>query len=396
VLEIRNITKAYKKHKSKDQVVLNDLNIVLNSGMMHFIVGSSGSGKTTLLNLIGLIDDYDSGEILIDNISYNNLKYHEKEIYRSKHIGLIFQDYNLIEDMSVYDNLKLSMQIIGVNDFNRIDDMLEKCHILHLRQKKVRYLSGGEKQRVTIARALIKNPKIILADEPTGSLDNETGHVILDLLREFSKNSLVLIVSHDLDFAYEYVDLIHVLKGGKIEKTIEGDKSNGLTRIVTDDLSKIDKDKLLLDFNQNKKIVIIKSKNYNNSGVIEDITININTNHTFKMPFKHKLSFLFSSVRKKFLFLFFSLILFILSLSFIGFSDYMSDIRYDEIVTNDFYSTFNTNFINVQAYSMSGDNMLSGTISGRFQDEYENYFNSNITLAEKEWLLKNLNIMVLL
>ena len=183
MLRLIDVCKGYKFGKEKT-LVLDKINLDFKKNEMVFILGKSGSGKSTLLNIIGGLLEVDSGRVMLDDKDIT--KFSNKMLcnYRNNMIGFIFQDYHLIEYMSVIDNIKLGQTIH--NNGNKIEDVLKKLGIYSKRKVIVNKLSGGEKQRVAIARAIINNPDIVLCDEPTGALDSENGIKIMDILKEIS------------------------------------------------------------------------------------------------------------------------------------------------------------------------------------------------------------------
>ena len=221
MIEIKKVKKVYISKRKEKKVALDNINLDLPDKGMCFILGETGSGKTTLLNLIGKLDTFDEGKIIVDGIDISKLSETEANVYRSREIGFIFQEYNLIEEFDVYDNIALSYELQGkkINDLE-IKENLKKVNLSGYERKMINELSGGEKQRVTIARALIKKPRLILADEPTGALDNKTGRQILDILKEISKDHLVIVVSHNEEYAKEYGDIIVRIEEGKIKEVI--------------------------------------------------------------------------------------------------------------------------------------------------------------------------------
>lgn len=221
MIELKNISKSYKSKKGKDTLALNNVSLTLNNKGMVFILGKSGSGKSTLLNVIGGLDKYDSGEMTILGKSSKDFTQADFDSYRNTYIGFIFQEFNILEDYNVYENvtLALKLQQKEVSD-EKIDELFERLELENLKKRKVNELSGGQKQRVAIARALIKNPKIILADEPTGNLDSTTGKEVMNLLKEISKEKLVVIVSHDNEAANIYADRIIEIKDGQIQNDV--------------------------------------------------------------------------------------------------------------------------------------------------------------------------------
>lgn len=219
MIELRDVHKTYKSKKSKSTRALDGVSLTLGNQGMTFILGKSGSGKSTLLNVLGGLDKYDSGDMLILGKSSKQFTQADFDSYRNTYVGFIFQEFNILEDYDVYQNIVLALQLQQKKVSEReINQLLDKLELKDLKKRKVNELSGGQKQRVAIARALIKKPKIILADEPTGNLDSKTGRQVMELLKEISKEKLVVIVSHDEEYAHEYGDRIIEIKDGKVEK----------------------------------------------------------------------------------------------------------------------------------------------------------------------------------
>ena len=213
---VKNLTKVYKSKKAKICVALNNVSFSLPSKGLVFVVGKSGSGKSTILNLLGGLDSLTSGEI---NVFGNQLnEYSESELYsfRSNIVGFVFQDFHLLDDLTVADNVRLSLKLMAEDDDERVEKALESVELLEYKDRYPRELSGGQQQRVAIARALVKNPDVIFADEPTGNLDSNTTEQIIKLIKEISKEKLVVVVSHNLFDAYEYADRIIELSEGRI------------------------------------------------------------------------------------------------------------------------------------------------------------------------------------
>ena len=216
MLEIKNVSKIYKLKKNEVKA-LDNINLTIQEKGMVFILGKSGSGKSTLLNVIGGLDQFDSGEIVICGKSSKDFKQSDFDAYRNTFVGFIFQEYNIMDNFTVKENIALALQLQSkkVND-QIIQDILKEVDLEDFKDRKPNELSGGQLQRVAIARALIKNPEIIMADEPTGALDSHTGKQVFDTLKKLSKDKLVLIVSHDKEFAKNYADRIIELADGKI------------------------------------------------------------------------------------------------------------------------------------------------------------------------------------
>ena len=210
MLSLKHISKKYG-----DNLVLNNINIDFRDKELVAILGESGSGKSTLLNLIGGLDKYDSGNLFIDGISTKKYKDRDWDNYREQKLGFIFQSYNLIEHLSVKDNVDSSLLFRGKKNKKRID-IINKVGLSNLIKRNVKDLSGGEKQRVAIARALIKDPEILLCDEPTGALDSKNSIEVMEILKEISKKKLVIVVTHSEELAKRYADRIVKIRDGKI------------------------------------------------------------------------------------------------------------------------------------------------------------------------------------
>ena len=165
-------------------------------------MGKSGSGKSTLLNVMGGLDSADSGEIIIKGKSSKEFSTEDFDSYRNTYLGFIFQEYNILEDFNVGTNIAIALKIQGEKVTNeKLNEILNEVDLSGYGKRKTNELSGGQKQRVAIARALVKNPEIIMADEPTGALDSNTGIQVFNTLKKLSKDKLVIVVSHDREFA---------------------------------------------------------------------------------------------------------------------------------------------------------------------------------------------------
>lgn len=217
MIVIKNLKKTYKIKKGTDVNALKGISLTLPQTGMIFILGKSGSGKSTLLNIIGGLDKPDSGEITVNDKPLHKFSAADFDYYRNTCVGFVFQNYNLIDELTVEQNIALALQLQKKTGYpNRVKEVLKTVDIEDLGKRKPNTLSGGQRQRVAIARVLIKPPDIILADEPTGALDSETGKGILDTLKKLSEKRLVLIVSHDRETAETYGDRIIEMKDGKI------------------------------------------------------------------------------------------------------------------------------------------------------------------------------------
>ena len=229
MLELKNVKKSFKTGDFVQQALKG---INLNFGDKEFvaILGSSGSGKTTLLNIIGGLDHYDSGDLIIKGKSTKKFKEKDWDAYRNNSIGFIFQSYNLIGHISVLGNIELSMTLSGVSSKEkkkRAMEVLEKVGLKEHAHKKPNQLSGGQMQRVAIARALVNNPEIILADEPTGALDSTTSVQIMELIKDIAKDKLVIMVTHNPELAEKYATRIVEVKDGLVINDTNNEKKQG-------------------------------------------------------------------------------------------------------------------------------------------------------------------------
>ena len=218
MLELKKVTKIYQTGSFK-QKALDDVSISFRKNEFASILGPSGSGKTTLLNIIGGLDKYTSGDLIINGVSTKKYKDRNWDSYRNHRVGFVFQSYNLISHQSILANVELALTLSGVSKKERklrakkaLEDVGLEKHI----HKKPSELSGGQMQRVAIARSLVNNPDILLADEPTGALDSETSKQVMDILKDIAKDRLVIMVTHNPELAEEYSSRIVKLKDGKV------------------------------------------------------------------------------------------------------------------------------------------------------------------------------------
>lgn len=232
MLKLKNIKKDYKTGDFV-QHALKGVDLTFRENEFVAVLGPSGSGKTTLLNIIGGLDRYDSGDLIIDGKSTKKFKDKDWDAYRNHAIGFVFQSYNLIGHISVLENVEMGMTLSGVSSAERRKkalSLLEKVGLKEHAHKRPNQLSGGQMQRVAIARALANDPKIILADEPTGALDSKTSTQIMDLIKEISKDKLVIMVTHNAELAESYATRIVKMKDGELlsdSKPYDSDESKG-------------------------------------------------------------------------------------------------------------------------------------------------------------------------
>ena len=238
-------------------MALNDVNVNFRKNEFVTILGQSGSGKTTLLNVIGGLDNYDYGELIINGKSTKNFKDNDWDYYRNSCVGFIFQNYNLINHISVYKNVELALTLSNSKDKRKkVMDALKKVGLEKHVNKKPNELSGGQMQRVAIARALVNDPKIILADEPTGALDSKNSIMIMELIKKVAKDKLVIMVNHNKELAKKYASRIIELKDGVIINDSKPYNENE----IKDDYVKIKKTKMSLKAAVNLSLNNLKTK----------------------------------------------------------------------------------------------------------------------------------------
>ena len=247
MLEVKNLVKEYKTKGGATVRALADVSINFPEKGMVFLLGKSGSGKSTLLNVAGGLDRPDSGEIIVKGRSSKDFSASDFDSYRNTCVGFVFQEYNILNEFTIEQNIALALQLQNKkNDKAAVNALLEQVDLKGLGKRKPNTLSGGQKQRVAIARALIKDPEIIMADEPTGALDSGTGKQIFDTLKKLSETRLVIIVSHDREFAEHYADRIIELADGKVISDVtktfaEPQKISENVSVVSDDTIRIEK-----------------------------------------------------------------------------------------------------------------------------------------------------------
>lgn len=224
MLETKELVKIYKPKKGVPVTALDKVSLKFPDKGMVFLLGKSGSGKSTLLNVLGGLDNYDGGEIIIKGVSSKNFKQQHFDSYRNTYVGFIFQEYNVLDEFSVGANIALAIELQNRKAGDgEINDILKQVDLEGFGNRKPNELSGGQKQRVAIARALVKKPEIIMADEPTGALDSNTGRQVFDTLKKLSETKLVIVVSHDREFAEQYADRIIELSDGRVISDVELD-----------------------------------------------------------------------------------------------------------------------------------------------------------------------------
>lgn len=213
MIDIKDLRKVFRTEEI-ETVALNDISLTVNKGEFIAIMGPSGCGKSTLLNILGLLDNPTSGQYKLDNIEVGNLKEKERTQTRKGNIGFVFQSFNLIEEMTVYENVELPLTYLKIKSSERkkmVEEVLHKMNISHRAGHFPNQLSGGQQQRVAIARAVVANPKLILADEPTGNLDSKNGADVMALLTDLNQEGATIVMvthsQHDASYAHRIVNL---------------------------------------------------------------------------------------------------------------------------------------------------------------------------------------------
>lgn len=218
MIQIKNLVKVYNKGKINEFCALKGIDLSIEEGEMVAIIGKSGAGKSTLLHILAAIDSYDKGSYLVDGVSVGDLKEKDRARFRNQKIGIVMQDYALIDEYTIEENVQIPLIFGKVkgNDVRRekIMTALENVGLAELAKKPVRQLSGGQKQRVAIARALVNNPTFLLADEPTGALDSKTSGEIMDVFEKLNQGGkTVIIVTHDMEVAARCGRVIEISDG---------------------------------------------------------------------------------------------------------------------------------------------------------------------------------------
>ena len=358
MLVLKDVKKAYHA-KSGVVGALNGIDLELPATGMVFITGKSGCGKTTLLNVIGGLDGIDSGDISVMGKSFSAFTAEDYDNYRNTFIGFIFQEYNLLSEYTVEKNIELAMELQGstVNQ-EKLDALLETVDILPLKNRKPNELSGGQRQRVAIARALVKEPRIIMADEPTGALDSATGEQVLDILKKLAKDKLIIVVSHDAEFAERYADrLIRLVDGKVVEDTLINEKeltsnvSETETSLLVKDgstLTEYEKDTLAKAIKERKKIEIIQKLAFREKhpiGKVETVTQKDVKFVKSKMKFKSALSMGVKSLGVKPLRLLFTIFLSAIAFAVFGLFDTIANFSTEKVINSQLRNSISSSIV---------------------------------------------------
>ncbi|EAQ49803.1 MULTISPECIES: ABC transporter ATP-binding protein [Leeuwenhoekiella] len=223
MIKITDLEKYYATEEVRT-IALNKLSFQVQEGEFVAVMGPSGCGKSTLLNILGLLDDPDGGSFIFNGIEVAGFNERKRADLRKHNIGFVFQSFNLIDELTVFENVELPLIYTGVKPAERkkrVDEVLEKMQIMHRRKHFPQQLSGGQQQRVAVARAVVNNPKLILADEPTGNLDSSNGNEVMDLLTELNEAGTTIIMvthsEHDAKYSHR---IIRMLDGQKVTENV--------------------------------------------------------------------------------------------------------------------------------------------------------------------------------
>ncbi|MFA6866806.1 MAG: ATP-binding cassette domain-containing protein [Clostridia bacterium] len=371
MLEVHNLYREYKPKKGRNVIALNHISLKFPEKGMVIILGKSGSGKSTLLNVLGGLDKADDGEIIIKGKSSKDFSQSDFDSYRNTYLGFIFQEYNILEEFTVGANIGLALQLQGKKSNDEaIAKILKEVDLEGYGNRKPNELSGGQKQRVAIARALVKDPEIIMADEPTGALDSHTGIQVFDTLKKLAENKLVVVVTHDREFAELYGNRVIEFKDGNVISDIEkylapskvvnpninvvDDKIIQIKqgyKLSTDDISMINKylenNNAIVSIDQDsndnlKKIARIDDNgNKESFKTTDESTINISDNKNFKLikshlPFRNSFKIGASSLKSKPIRLIVTILLSVVAFTLFGLADTVSAYNKYTTTTNSF------------------------------------------------------------
>lgn len=411
MIELKNITKTYTTKKGLTVKALDDVSIKFEDKGMVFILGKSGSGKSTMLNLLGGLDRYDSGEIIIKGKSSKDFTQSEFDSYRNTYLGFIFQEYNILPEFTVGANIALAMELQGRKSTEEeLNKLLDEVDLAGHAGRKPNELSGGQKQRVAIARALIKNPDIILADEPTGALDSKTGKQVFETLQKLSKTKLVIIVSHDREFAEYYGDRVIELSDGKVvsdilkyqsqgkslnesvsvidDKIIHIKKGYHLTeedlKLINDYIAKSDDDTLIsldkatnTDFKKFARLDDSGNRQAFKATEEEDIKLTSYTPSDFKLiksklPIKNMIKIGANSLKVKPFRLFFTILLAAIALTFFGVADTLASYDKSTAIVSSIMDN-KANYVSLSKYKTVKQHNWENIMGQRMTDEDMNF-----------------------
>ena len=351
LVKLEGINKYYQSGDEKVHALKN-ISLELPKKGLVFILGQSGCGKSTLLNLLGGLDKPDEGRILIEGADFSKFTTQNLNNYLNSYLGFIFQEYNILKDLNLYDNISLPLEMQNVNKKEikrKTLEIIDQVGLSALKKRKINQLSGGQRQRIAVARALIKDPKMIIADEPTGNLDSVTGETIFELLKSLSQNRLVLIVTHDEESAYRFGDRIIKIEDGQLVEDIsypfkEENKNDLLPPTINTDLPLA-------------KVVSTKNRdNEDEKGTLKLTKVSTPIGTSFKLALKNV-------NHKKFRFILMTLIC-ALSLAFFSFTIELND----DPIRQNVYTSVNNNYLYADLLEKSElpDNFVKNSV----YDEY--------------------------
>ena len=410
MIELIDVHKGYPDKKGKTVRALKGISYRFPDTGLIFIVGKSGSGKSTMLNLLGLLDNYDEGQLLIDGKPSNDLTERERDTYRALNIGFVFQEFHIIDKYTIGKNISLALEI-GQQEVTdeQIAETLGKVGLAGFENRFARGVSGGQKQRVAIARAIIKNPKIVLADEPTGNLDSVTCREIFELLRELSKENLVIVISHDIESAHRYADEIVELSDGKIVDIYNGDGTTDTVRMTVD---KVDQKQINELLDSGKKVVLVKkpktptesqtgtqtetqstpqTKSSDSAKTTKQLDLNTRT----RLPFMSSLKLSFLAMRAKWVRMTFTILLSMFAVTFFGFADMIGRFSLNSILAEDIEKQ-GLPFIPFSAFVVDDDGFFTTHERVLMDERHQTAFgNTGLDYATQFWLPHHTHASVL-
>lgn len=386
MLKLTNVKKIYTT-KAGDVAALDGINLVFPDNGLVFVTGASGSGKTTLLNVIGGLDGINEGEININGRSFSSLDAKESDSYRNTFVGFVFQEYNLLPDYTVRQNIEMANELQGKKTTDEeFENLLDLMGISGHGQRLPSELSGGQKQRVAIARALLKNPQILMADEPTGALDSVNGIQIMEILKNLSKTKLVIIVSHDLELAEKYADRIIRLKDGLVvedfeinDVEIDGNchvSENSISILEGASLNDDEAKKLVKAIKEKKKIEITKVVTIKEKKKTE---VNLDKEYNgeevklidSKMKIKRAISMGLKSLKVKPLRLFFTILLSVVAFAVFGIFDTVASYNRAVLISNTLRDNGWQTSTLVTTLNYYGDSIVDSYAIGVGQEDVE-------------------------
>lgn len=375
MIEIKNLSKEYSSKNGIDCLALDNLSFTMPDNGMVFIIGKSGSGKSTFLNILGGLDSTTDGSVIVDGNEITNFTEKELENYRNTYLGFIFQEFFLIDSLTVFENVKLALDLLDEVDDERVYEAINKVGLKGFERKYPRQLSGGEKQRVAIARAIVKKPKLLLADELTGNLDDKNAKIVLDILKELSKELLVVVVSHNNDDANYYADRKIELSDGRIindlSKTYDVD-----TPLITEKFINMPYHRKLTIEEVDEVNEVLPEGEYEfrqlKDGFTKTLEVNVeernvdfktsklNLKNTLKYSFKFSKGNIGNSISTVIIFTILIVLLFICHVFEFTDVDYLSDEAY-RIVDNDTHILYKADFPTNSKYYIEPSSMIEVT-----------------------------------